>query len=244
MNIQQHISSIRPQLLHLLRMSQRSVDYATKAYELRSFELCKYVRESGPEFDSFLFYIQDHCRSVAVCSNTRSALSTLRICRALHSMQNEAIEIAGSILAFSEAGLTYESQPVREVGQVANRLVRLCTVALSKQEARHANEVLQSRRIGQWFELTAHCARQEVVSNSGPQFAFELALTKSFSQIAQQACEMADAIISQINVDRSTVFNNSRSRYALRGLSPTKGNKDSCLTTLSILESADGVSTI
>lgn len=185
MEIQKYNQLLRSQLLEMLRLSQRAVDYSIKAFELGSTEFCLHVCNNGQVVDELRRAIEDRCRKslvmgLPVDSDPRLVWSTLRICSALHAIYAAATEIARNTLLFLESGHLPESLALNELGQFANRSVRLCTVALFKEEVQHAKTIPHAHR--------------DVAPRINAQSTLELAIAKSLVQIARQTHDIADAI--------------------------------------------------
>jgi phosphate uptake regulator len=199
MKIQRYIPDLRSQLLEMSRLSQRAVDYSIKAYELGSPEFCRHVRNTEYEFGERHRCLADRCRKLLRAGlplepDARFVGFVLRICGALDAMHNAATEIARNTMLLLESGHVQESRALEQMGNFVNRVVRLCTVALYKGEVQNAKTVLQNREVGQWFELIAYHANNDISLWIGTQATFDLVITKSLGEIAKQSSEMADAI--------------------------------------------------
>jgi hypothetical protein len=199
MDTKQHIQVLRSQLLKMARLSQRAVDYSIKGYELGRPEFCQDVRNTEQEFGQLHRGLEDRCRGLLVeelplDSDFRFVWCALRICSALRTTHAAAIEIAEMTMRFLEEGGVPESLAVMTIGQVVNGLVRLCTIALFKEEAQHARIVLENQGVWRWIEWTACHGRNDIDQEIGANATFELAIAKSLSQIAKGADEIADAI--------------------------------------------------
>lgn len=199
MNIRQHIQLLRSQLFEMSRLSQRAVDYSIKALELRSKEFCHYVQNYKHEVGDLHRSVEDQCCQLLVAGlsielDLQFALSAFRICRALHSTYSAAAEIAQNAMSSLEDDQIFEYSALEEMGRIVNRSMRLCTVALFKEEVEHAKAVLHNNAVVRWFELAVSRAQNNTHQQIGTQAAFELAIMKNFCQMAKQAHEMAGAI--------------------------------------------------
>src|SRR5260370_34582 len=145
-------------------------------------------------------------------SDSRFVWSALRICSTLQARYIAAAEIAQNTILFLESGQVQESMALKEMGQTVNRLVRLCSVALLKEEVQHAKTVLQNEGVGRWFELIAYHVRSDIGQGIGAQATFELAIAKILGEIAKQAHEMADAIT--VWLERKVCIDVTRQRVA------------------------------
>jgi hypothetical protein len=199
MDIQQHTKVIRSQLLEMLRLSQRVVDYSIKSYELGSAELCGHVLNNEHKFCELRRAVEVRCRKLLVeglpiDSDPGFVWSALRICSALHATYIAAAEIARNTLLSLESGQLLEPLTLKDMGQFVNRLVRLCTVALFKEEVQHAETVLQNQGIGRLFELIVYRPHSDIPRWMDTRSTFELAIMKSLGQISKQTHTMAGAI--------------------------------------------------
>jgi hypothetical protein len=153
------------------KLSQRAVDYSIKAYELRCPEFCRHVRYTEHELRDIHFCLADRCRKILVAglpadSDSRFVWSAFRIGSTLQATCTAATEIAQNTMLFLESGQVQESLALKEMGQTVNRLVRLCCVALFKEEVQHAKSVLQNQGVGRWFELIAYHVRSDISQGS------------------------------------------------------------------------------
>jgi phosphate uptake regulator len=199
MEIQQYIPVLRSQLLEMSRLSQRAVDYSIKAYELGSPEFCRHVCNTEYKFGELHRCLADRCRKylkvgLPIDPDARFVGFVLRICSTLHAIHSAATEVARNTMLFLESGHVQESLALEQMGNFVNRLVRLCTVALNKGEAKNAKTVLRNHEVGRWFELIVYQTDSDIRQWIGAQATFELAIAKSLGEIANQAHKMAGAI--------------------------------------------------
>jgi phosphate uptake regulator len=199
MEIQKHSKVLCSHLLKMAMQSQRAVDYSVKAYELSSPELCRIVHNSEREWHQLQSRIGDRGRTLVasgrhVDSDSLFACCALRVYSALRVTYTAATEIAQNTMFVLEDGEITESPETREMGRFANSLVRLCTVALFNKEIKHARTVLQSNNGRHSFDLSAYQAHNNLTQRTGEKSRFELAIAMSLGQIAEQACEIAEAI--------------------------------------------------
>jgi hypothetical protein len=231
MDVQQHIQVLRAQLLEMSKLSQRAVDYSIKAYELGCPEFCRHVRYTELELSDIHFCLVDRCRKLLVVGlpadlDSRLVWSALRICSALRATYTAATEIAQNTALSLESGQAQKSLALQEMGQTINRLVRLCSVALFKEDAQHAKAVLQNRGVGRWLEsITCH-VRSDLGQRTGAQATFELAITKSLIEIAKQAHEMADAITVWLEKTVCIDITRKRVAYAIHESIPMREDEE------------------
>jgi phosphate uptake regulator len=231
MEIEQHIQVLHAQLLEMSKLSQRAVDYSIKAYELGCPEFCRHVRYTDHELRDIHFCLADRCRKLLMAglpadSDSRFVWSAFRICSTLQATYIAAAEIAQNTMLFLESGQVQESMALKEMGQTVNRLVRLCSVALLKEEVQHAKIVLRNEGVRRWFELIAYHVRSDIGQGIGAQATFELAIAKSLGEIAKQAHEMADAIT--VWLERKVCIDVTRQRvaYVLRESLPMREDEE------------------
>lgn len=130
MHIQQRIHALRSDLYQMSELSKRAVDYSIKAFELGSQEFCRIVSRVEHELDELQHGITDLYRELIVVGLPVEVEAGLVWC---------ALRVYGAIHAKSPAFET--------TGRLVNRLVRLSTTALCKEEVHRAETVLQSRGV-------------------------------------------------------------------------------------------------
>ena len=199
MDIEHDIEVLRSDLLQMSRLSQRAVDYSIKAYQLGRPEFCQHVCNTEQDLRRLQRSIAERGHTLLadglpVDSHSCLASFALRICSALDITYTAATGIAQNTMLHLEDGRVAGSPALEEMGHLVNSLVRLCTVALFKEEVQHAKTVLQNDGTGQWFDLAAYQAHSDPTQRTSAQARFELAISKSLGQIAEQAHEIADAI--------------------------------------------------
>jgi hypothetical protein len=238
MDTRQHSVVLRSQLLRMSRLSQRAVDYSIKAYELGRPEFCGYVRDTGQEFGQLHRCIEYRCRKLlahglAFDSESHFVRSALRICGALHKTYTAAVEVTENTMLFLEGGGVFVSPAPKEMGHLANRLVRLCTVALFKENAHYARTVLQHKIVGLWFEMAFYHLHSDIGHWIAGPTTLELVITKSFSQIIKQAREMADAITVWLGETGCSGVMRQHAVYVLPGPQPMRNGEEANQIVLS-----------
>jgi phosphate uptake regulator len=199
-DIHPYLRTLRLQLLDMSRVSQRAVDYSIKAYTLDSPELCANVRDSTYEVNILHREVTEIARDLLLMelpleSDVRFALSAVLICDALHSGHEQAVNIAANSSRLLEDGRTPEWSGLTRMGEAVNCLTRLCIIALFDEEIVHAETVLRNRGVERVFESTFYDWYRNVDQRLRAQASYELAITKSLSQMAKEAYEIADAIV-------------------------------------------------
>jgi phosphate uptake regulator len=199
-DIHPYIRTLRLQLLDMSRVSQRAVDYSIKAYTLDSPELCASVRDSTHEVNILHREVTEIARDLLLMelpleSDVRFALSAVLICDALHSGHEQAVNIAANSSRLLEHGRTPEWSGLTRMGEAVNCLTRLCIIALFDEEIVHAETVLRNRGVERVFESTFYDWYRNADQRLRAQASYELAITKSLSQMAKETYEIADAIV-------------------------------------------------
>lgn len=189
---------LRSHLLRMAMLSQRAVDYSIKTHELGASEICRLFWQYDQEWRDLQCRIGERGRrlfasGLPVDTDSTIADCTLRIYSALSVTYTAACEIAhiGSLMADDE--LTALSPRLGKIARFINRLARLYTVALFKNEVQHARTILQDRRGRRWFDLALCRTHHLIMQNPGAQAGFELAVARALRQIAEQAYEIARA---------------------------------------------------
>jgi phosphate uptake regulator len=198
-DIQPYMRTLRLQLLDMSRVSQRAVDYSIKAYTLDSPEFCANVRDSTHEVNILHREVTEIARDLLMElpleSGVRFALSAVLICDALHSGHAQAVKIAANSTRLLEDGRTPGWSGLTTMGEAVNCLTRLCIIALFDEDVSHAQTVLRNRGVERMFESTFYDWYRNVDQRLRAQASYELAITKSLSQMARETYEIADAIV-------------------------------------------------
>lgn len=195
MDARQHIQALRLHLLEMSRVTQRTIDYSTKADRLGPSSLCLYFRDARRELD-------DCHREIARLSKQLLAMeqismsdrifirSTERIANCLREASSKARGIFRSKMLLRRESVSLEGAKFIQMGDAVNGLVRLCVVALFNKEVRHAKAVLDSHR-REWSELAGHPSGSE----TGMESVITQDIAQDLDEIANQIHEMARAIV-------------------------------------------------
>jgi phosphate uptake regulator len=199
MNLYQPINALRVQLVEMARLSQRALDYSIKGYQLGSTEFSRSVRATDHELEQHHQRIKEICRKLAGRAVTESrdcrfVLVALRLSTALRTTSRAAAKIAQDTPAFFEDNCTPKHAALCNLGDLVNSLMRLCIVALFKQEVRYAETVLQSQAAWRRCEFVFESIL-EPVYQTAEEDIFEPAIARSLGTVARQAHDMADAIL-------------------------------------------------
>jgi phosphate uptake regulator len=200
MKLYQPINALRVQLVEMSRLSQRALDYSIKGYQLGSPEFSRSVCSTEHELEQHHQRIKDICRKLAArkvsdSADCRFVLIALRLSGALRTTSRAAVQIAQDTPSFFESSRMPRHAALCNLGDLVNSLVRLCIVALFKQEVRHAETVLQSQAVWRRCELIFESMREADDQTNDDQDIFESAIARSLGTVARQAHDMADAIL-------------------------------------------------
>lgn len=200
MNLYQPINVLRVELIKMSRVSQRALDYSIKGYQLGSPEFSNSVRTTECELEQHHQRIKDICRKLATrkvtdSSECRFVLIALRLSSALRTTSRAAVQIAQDTPSFFESSRMPKHAALCHLGDLVNSLVRLCIVALFKQEARYAETVLQSQAVWRRCEFVFESTHEPDYQTTDEEDTFEPAIARSLSTVARQAHDMADAIV-------------------------------------------------
>jgi phosphate uptake regulator len=176
------------------------VDYSIKAYKLGSMEFSTSVRDNAYEVDILHRETTEMTRELLLMdlpleSDLRFALSSERICNTLYVMHNQAVEIAANSTCHVENGGILGCGDLVTMGDVVNRLMRLCVVALFEERIEHAEAVLRSDGVDRLFETTFYDWYKTIDHMARTQAGYELAIAKHPRQMARHTHEIADAIV-------------------------------------------------
>ena len=194
------IQILRSKLIAMTRLTQRTVDYSIKAFQLGRPELCRAIQNSREEIFAIRSWIADHGRAVLATripahADSRFACAALRISTALEVAYCAAYNIARhSAMRFAEGWLPVSAE-LEDAGNFVNGMLRLCILSLLKRDVCHARELLQNGGAGQSFDLGVLLAHHDLAQRTSPHARFELALVRCLDGIAGQIREMADALL-------------------------------------------------
>jgi hypothetical protein len=145
----QSIRKLNIELSEMLRISQRSVDYATKAYASGRAEFAQQAQRERKELDKVL---QKIFASTAGSYETKEtddtqmyhrgvvraiSLALLRTCQCAH-------EVSLHAAALAKSGVLQRSHDLLRMSERVNGLMRLCIVAVMNKDPEHAETVLRS----------------------------------------------------------------------------------------------------
>jgi phosphate uptake regulator len=200
MNSHQSIQILRLHLLDMARMCQRVVDYALKAYSLGSPECCRLVRNNKPEINLLHVQIEERTREILLMDisdtlDLRFVLSADRICNALEEIHVHADDIATTSMHLLESSRRMGSKELVSMGDVVNRLMRLCVVALFREHTDHAEIVLRSEGVECEFETRFFESLNTLERSDITESAYEIAVADSLSRMTRELREVANAIM-------------------------------------------------
>jgi phosphate transport system protein len=200
MSIHYDIQTLRSKLIAMARLTQRTVDYSIKAFQLGRPELCRVVHNSKDEMNAIRCWIANHGRAllaadVKEATDSRFVCAAMRISGALEAAYDAATQIAQRSETHFATGWTPVTPELEDAGQFVNSLLRLCVLSLLKRDARHAQAVLHNSGAGESLDLAVHLTHHNVVRRNSAQVRFEQAIIHCLDGIAGQIREIADSII-------------------------------------------------
>jgi phosphate uptake regulator len=200
MKLYQPINVLRVQLLQMSRLSQRALDYSIKGYQLGSLEFSRSVLSNERELEQHHCQIKEICRTLATrkvtdSSDCRFVLIALRLSSALLATTRAAVQIARDTPSLLDSDRTPKHAALCTLGDLVNSLMRLCLVALFKQEVRYAETVLQSQAVWRRCELVFDSMCEVNHQTTDEEGLFEPAIARSLGTVARQTHDMADAIL-------------------------------------------------
>ena len=204
MNSHQSIQILRLQLLGMARACQRVVDYALKAYSLGSPECCTLVRKNKPEINILHLQTEEITREILLIEisdtlDLRFVLSADRICKALEEIHIQADDIATNSMRLLESSRRKGCKELVSLGDVVNRLMRLCVVALFEENIDHTETVLRSEGVECEFETRFFDSLNTLDRSDIAEAVYEIAIAGSLSRMAHELREVANAIMFWLN---------------------------------------------
>ena len=147
------IQHLRIELIEMLRISQRVLDYATKAYESGRPEYAQHARFGRDRLDYLshkIFITTSELREAQQLVDTELALSEFlcKISVALFFICQHAYDVASHAAELSAHGVYKPLKDIVIIGTHVNSAMRLCAVALIKKKVEHVEQVL--REIDIW----------------------------------------------------------------------------------------------
>ena len=147
------IQHLRLELIEMLRISQRVLDYATKAYESGRPEYAQHARSGRDRLDYLrqkIFITTSELRETRQLDDTKLAFSEFlcKISVALFFICQHAYEVASHAAELSAHGVYKPLKDIVIIGTHVNSAMRLCAVALIKKKVEHVEQVL--REIDIW----------------------------------------------------------------------------------------------
>jgi hypothetical protein len=200
MNSEQNMHTLRVQLLAMSRLSQRALDYSIKGYELRNLDFSRQISASQCALEEHHRYVKELCRDlmnvdIGKASDARFAFAAASINTALHVTYTAAAEVAQDSMRLLECSGIHGCAALERMGQLVNRSIRLCIIALFEKDAAHAKTVLRHQESLRLRELTSTGLHPHVGHWAGAQGDFERSVIRSLGKVAQQAHEIAEAIL-------------------------------------------------
>jgi hypothetical protein len=196
--VEKSICCLRLDLVEMLRISLHALDCATKAYALGFVEFAL----SAPKERKKLEYLSQTIIATTQQLYETEELDDLQldfiesaraISAALFSTCQQSYEVSSHTIALLRGGIHRSSKELGQLGERANRLLRLCIVAFMKQKVEYAEAVL--RDINEWNHGSKeesfgpeHSASAMIMSD-----AHEWSIAASLAQIMENLCTIAAA---------------------------------------------------
>ena len=148
---------LRIELIEMLRISQRVLDYATKAYESGRPEYAQHARSGRDRLDYLshkIFIATSELREERQLDDTELAFNEFlcKISVALFFICQHAYDVASHAAELSACGVYKPLKDIVIIGAQVNSAMRLCAVALIKKKVEHVEQVL--REIDIWRRST------------------------------------------------------------------------------------------
>jgi hypothetical protein len=181
------ICRLRLDLIEMLRLSLHAVDYATKGHALGlvEFALQSSSRRKKLEYLGRTIIAASHelCEGELDDSQLDFIESARTISAALSSTCQQANEISSHTVALLREGIRRNSRELVQLGERADRLLRLCVVAFMKQKVEYAKAVL--RDIDEWKQGIEEKLSGPNSGASGTTDAREWAIAESLTRIME-----------------------------------------------------------
>jgi hypothetical protein len=147
------IQHLRIELIEMLRISQRVLDYATKAYESGRPEYAQHARFGRDRLDYLshkIFITTSELREAWQLNDTKLAFieSLWQISVALFFICQHAYDVSSHAAELSARGVYKPLKDIVIISTHVNSAMRLCAVALIKKKVEHVEQVL--REIDIW----------------------------------------------------------------------------------------------
>ena len=201
--------ALRLHLLDMCRVSQKCVDYSIKALQCGRYDFYTTIVDTTFEMGSLHHDVKEIARDLMLTrltseSDIRFVLTSVRISDALRAIQKEAFEIAEISLLLQNEG-EIDCADLTTTGDLANRLMRLCTVAIFEEEVAHAEAVL--RATGERLVTTTASVWHRQFDRIPPsQAVCVLSIAERLDELIRQMREMARAIVFWIEGNKRESF--------------------------------------
>jgi phosphate uptake regulator len=184
----------------MARKCQRAVDYALKAYSLGSPGCCRLVRNNKSEINLLHLQIEESIRQILLMEisdtlDLRFVLSADRLCNAFEEIHIHADDIATTSMRLLESAGRIGRKELVSMGDVVNRLMRLCVVSLFEESSGHAETVLRSEGVEGEFEMSFFESLNTLDRSDIGEAVYEIAIADNLSRMARELREVANAIM-------------------------------------------------
>lgn len=198
--IHQFRQTLRFHMLAMCRLSQRCVDYSIKALQMGRPAFCANVFENTYEMNVRHHDAMEIAQDLLLTglssdSDLRFASASMRICDVLQAVYITTSEIAEASSLLLKEDEEIDCAELTAMGDLANRLMRLCTVALFEEEIEHAEAALRMKT-GERLVATSFYLWYRRISLKSPSIAeCALSITDRLDQLIFHVHEMARAIV-------------------------------------------------
>jgi hypothetical protein len=191
----------------MLRISQRAVDYAMKAYESGRYEYAKHARSGSDRLDYLshkLLIATSNCREAQKPDGTKLAIkeAVCKIAMELFFTCRHAYDVALRAAEFPACDLYKPSIELVTMGLRVNSAMRLCVVALMKKRVEHAEQALRQINIWQCETDRKNGPRgslaQPMCAGASYEQSIAISLLKIMDNMYFIALASMDALISQL----------------------------------------------
>lgn len=200
----QSIRKLNNQLSEMLRISQRSVDYATKAYASGRAEFARQAQRERQELDNVM---QEILASTAGSYQAegpddtqmpyRGVVRTISL--ALLTTCQYAYEVSLHAAALTRDGVLQRSHELLRMGERVNGLMKLCIVAVMNKDPEHAKTILRSIDHCK-YDLAGKMRKERATGSLVlPGHFQERVIANSFQRMLENVRTIASAVSSYCN---------------------------------------------
>jgi PhoU domain len=201
------IQHLRFEVIEMLRISQRVLDYATKAYESGRPEYAEHARSGRDRLDYLshkIFITTSELREAQQVDDRKLARSDFlcKISVALFFICQHAYDVASHAAELSACGVYKPLKDIVIIGTHVNSAMRLCAVALIKKEVEHVEQVLREidiwRRDTNQRDWARGCFAQSMPAETIREQSIATSLLKMMDNLRTIALASAELLVSKL----------------------------------------------